>query len=363
MKAVEGKEELIGGKTVEGEVGLGEQESTVEGEEKTHNVDEKVEGVPGNESGENVEESRQLKVDVMMSEQEARAEHQDQEPKEEMQIDEDKHNEKEDLGNGQDTAIVGEKRKREEGDDGVKDSEVDMEPIPKEKRSRIKSPSPSTPNDTVNIPSEPKPVPATTSTASVSIPPSLSHTIHPPTRSLYISGFRRPLQTGDLISHLEAEGGELDEDVAGGCWVDGIKSHCYATVSRSQLNARIVMVLIYQFCAFVIVYSTSLPTTPSKQPTPFTTRSFPKSPGQPFTSNSSQPLLFLVSSKRSAKLGLMVGSSWGCKSGKLRLDKAFKVENGCLIWSLCLVLERWQGVDPEQDLDRVLGWVAWVEEE
>lgn len=55
--------------------------------------------------------------------------------------------------------------------------------------------------------------------------------LHPPTRALYISNLRRPLQPADLREMLE-EHGELDdaEEMGKGAWVDGVRSHCYATV-------------------------------------------------------------------------------------------------------------------------------------
>ncbi len=76
----------------------------------------------------------------------------------------------------------------------------------------------------------------TPSTSSATIPSSISHVVHPPTRSLYISNLRRPLQQPELKELLESYG-DLDEEYqAGGLWVDNVKSHCYCTVSRRDIS-------------------------------------------------------------------------------------------------------------------------------
>lgn len=79
---------------------------------------------------------------------------------------------------------------------------------------------------------EKKPKPA------VAIPEKLSHVVHPPTRSLYISGLKRPLQNPDLKEYLEEQGGELDASVGSGMWVSGVKDHTYCTVSAHTSTHR-----------------------------------------------------------------------------------------------------------------------------
>ncbi len=71
-----------------------------------------------------------------------------------------------------------------------------------------------------------------TSSAAASLPPKLQHSLHPPTRALYISNLRRPLQPADLAEMLGGCG-ELDtaDGLEGGCWVDGVRSHAYCVVS------------------------------------------------------------------------------------------------------------------------------------
>ena len=73
------------------------------------------------------------------------------------------------------------------------------------------------------------------------LPESLSHVRYHATCALYISNLKRPLLTPDLKAWLLEQGASdevkeeevLDEDagLAGGVWLDGVKSHCYCIVS------------------------------------------------------------------------------------------------------------------------------------
>lgn len=84
--------------------------------------------------------------------------------------------------------------------------------------------------------------PVSSKTPTHSLPENLSHVRYHATRALYISNLKRPLLTPDLKDWLIKQGASdevkeedvLDEDagLAGGVWLDGVKSHCYCIVSH-----------------------------------------------------------------------------------------------------------------------------------
>ncbi|WVQ79586.1 hypothetical protein IAT38_001686 [Cryptococcus sp. DSM 104549] len=116
-----------------------------------------------------------------------------------------------------------------EGQDGKEDGD-DMEidaPSPNDKK-RPRSPSP-----VASAPKKPR----------LELPPALSHLIHPPTSTLYITNLRRPLQVSSLHDHLYPSPPSptsllsilppprapfASEDYPG-LWLSGVKDHAYAT--------------------------------------------------------------------------------------------------------------------------------------
>ncbi|KAJ9102474.1 hypothetical protein QFC21_002874 [Naganishia friedmannii] len=124
------------------------------------------------------------------------------------------------------------KRKRsadqDEGRDGKRSR---ISPAPEQKDAPIDVPM----DELSTKPASAEPLPSKTPTHP--LPETLSHVRYHATRALYISNLKRPLLTPDLKAWILEQGASddvkeedvLDEDagIAGGVWLDGVKSHCY----------------------------------------------------------------------------------------------------------------------------------------
>ncbi|KAJ9107952.1 hypothetical protein QFC19_002695 [Naganishia cerealis] len=118
------------------------------------------------------------------------------------------------------------------------------------KRSRL-SPANETqdlPTDTpIEQPSAPltSAAPAPSKKPTYPLPDNLSHVLYQATRALYISNLKRPLLTPDLKAWLIEQGTSesvqeddvLEENagLAGGVWLDGVKSHCYCIFKTVEI--------------------------------------------------------------------------------------------------------------------------------
>ncbi|KAJ9121706.1 hypothetical protein QFC22_002326 [Naganishia vaughanmartiniae] len=124
------------------------------------------------------------------------------------------------------------KRKRSDDQDEGRDG----------KRNRL-SPAPEPTNTSIDVAMEVNPAKPASNEPTPSKPPThplpetLSHVRYHATRALYISNLKRPLLIPDLKAWLLEQSASdevkeedvLDEEagLAGGVWLDGVKSHCY----------------------------------------------------------------------------------------------------------------------------------------